>query len=58
MKEYSLLDIILAKDIEFNKKYRLNLSLQILNIFDVQYEVILNYPMPRRQLIFQAQVKF
>jgi outer membrane cobalamin receptor len=57
MKEYSLLDIILAKDIEF-KKYRLNLSLQILNIFDVQYEVILNYPMPRRQLIFQAQVKF
>ena len=57
MKEYTIFDIIFSKELEV-KKSQMKISLHILNLFDVQYEIILNYPMPRRQVLFQAQAKF
>lgn len=40
-------DLALSKEFQF-KKWKLKLSAEVNNVFDQQYDVILNYPMPGR----------
>lgn len=50
LKEYFLFDIVTSKTIILNK-YTIVLNFEICNIFDKKYEIILNYPMPGRNIV-------
>ncbi|MDR0971640.1 MAG: TonB-dependent receptor [Bacteroidales bacterium] len=57
LKPYNDHSISIEKTFKI-KNNKLNLSLSCLNIFDAQYEVVKNYPMPQRQFRINLKINF
>lgn len=50
-------DIALSKELDF-KELKVSAGIEVNNLFDQQYEVIYNYPMPGRMFRFIVSLKF
>ncbi|MFN3307036.1 MAG: TonB-dependent receptor plug domain-containing protein [Candidatus Kapaibacteriota bacterium] len=57
LKEYFLLDIVTSKIFNL-KKFSIVFNFEICNAFDINYEIILNYPMPKRYFVFSIKSFF
>ncbi len=57
LKSYFLLDIVTSKTINL-KKYSIVFNFEICNVLNTKYEVIVNYPMPKRYFVFSIKCFF
>ncbi|MCX7879584.1 MAG: TonB-dependent receptor plug domain-containing protein [Ignavibacteria bacterium] len=57
LNPYFIFNIGLSKDLKL-AGFKLNFNFEISNLFDESYQIILNYPMPGRMILFNTSVEY